>query len=50
MNEYAERISNFVNKGWIMFIADDYVMWVHPNNQHLFIKVAVTELPLIFIV
>ena len=44
-----ERIQVYVNKGWVMHVADTYLLWVCPTNQHLFIKVAVSEVPLTFI-
>jgi hypothetical protein len=44
-----ERIKVFVDKGWVMEIADTYVRWVHPSNCNLFIKVPTDKVPLTFI-
>jgi hypothetical protein len=41
-----ERIATFVNKGWIMSVADTYVVWTNPINPFVFIKVPINEVPL----
>lgn len=49
VNVLTERIQAFIKKGWVMHIADTYVMWVSPVNPDLFIKVSVHEVPLTFV-